>query len=123
MLQNTNPFEPLSKQSSHGKPGTNITDKFTFDTDNIAAMNKADTKSWWVGWRALCAPTDWLQWRASSQEVEEGSLWPERCSSWQLAFTLSAIQIASFLGRKVKNNSDFLVVINIRMDHIKYRKY
>lgn len=37
-------FEPLSGQSSRGKPVTNITDKFTFDTDNIVAMNKADTK-------------------------------------------------------------------------------
>lgn len=44
MLQNTNPFEPLSEQSSHGKPVTNITDKFTFDTDNIVAVNKADTQ-------------------------------------------------------------------------------
>lgn len=53
---------------------------------------------------------------------EEGS-WPERCSSWRLAFTLSAIQIASFLGRKVKKNSAFPVLINIKMDHIKYIKY
>lgn len=44
MLQNTNPFEPLSEQSSHGKPVTSITDKFTSDTDNIVAMNKADTQ-------------------------------------------------------------------------------
>lgn len=123
MLQNTNPFEPLSEQSSHGKPVTNITDKFTFDTDNIVAVNKADTQGWWVDWQALLSLLTDRSEELLPTMVEKSSLWPERCSSWRLAFTLSATQIASFLGRKVKKNYAFLVVINIRIVRMEYRKY